>query len=45
MASALKRASRVVASKSLKNEAARARSQAAKQMDTLMKELSVPLTK
>ncbi|KAL3155805.1 hypothetical protein ABBQ32_012817 [Trebouxia sp. C0010 RCD-2024] len=41
--SALKRAGRVSANKKLKNEAQKARSRAAKQMDTLTKEVAVPL--
>ncbi|KAJ9520108.1 hypothetical protein QJQ45_030036 [Haematococcus lacustris] len=45
LASALKRASRVVASATIKNEAEKERHRAARQMDTLMKELSVPLSR
>lgn len=41
--SALKRAGRIAANKKLKNEAQKARSRAAKQMDTLTKEVAVPL--
>ncbi|DBA67859.1 TPA: hypothetical protein ACH3X2_014202 [Trebouxia sp. C0005] len=41
--SALKRAGRIAANKKLKNEALKARSRAAKQMDTLTKEVAVPL--
>ena len=44
LASALKRAARVAPS-AIKNEAERARNLAARQLDALMKELSVPLTK
>jgi nucleolar GTP-binding protein len=43
--SARKRAARVAASSTIKNEADRARNLAARQLDGLMKELSVPLTR
>lgn len=43
--SARKRAGRVAPSAGIKNEAEKERNRAARQMDTLMKELSVPLTK
>ncbi|MEW5302207.1 MAG: hypothetical protein WDW36_005010 [Sanguina aurantia] len=43
--SALKRASRVAHSAGIRNEAERERNKAARQMDLLMKELSVPLTR
>jgi nucleolar GTP-binding protein len=45
LASALKRASRVTPSAAVKNEAEKARHRAARALDTLMKELSVPLTR
>lgn len=45
LASALKRAARVAPPAAVKNEAERERSRAARQLDALMKELSVPLTK
>eukprot|EP00200_Dunaliella_tertiolecta_P002390 CAMPEP_0202338654 /NCGR_PEP_ID=MMETSP1126-20121109/842_1 /ASSEMBLY_ACC=CAM_ASM_000457 /TAXON_ID=3047 /ORGANISM="Dunaliella tertiolecta, Strain CCMP1320" /LENGTH=494 /DNA_ID=CAMNT_0048929073 /DNA_START=348 /DNA_END=1832 /DNA_ORIENTATION=+ len=44
LSSALKRASKVAYSSSIKNEAEKERNRAARQMDTLMKELSVPLS-
>jgi hypothetical protein len=43
--SALKRAGRVAPSAAIKNEAEKERNRAARQLDTLMKELSVPLTR
>ncbi|KAG1665231.1 hypothetical protein FOA52_011419 [Chlamydomonas sp. UWO 241] len=45
LASAIKRASRCTPSSGIKNEAEKERNRAARQMDTLMKELSVPLTR
>lgn len=45
LASALKRSARVPPSAAIKNEAEKERNRAARQLDTLMKELSVPLTK
>jgi nucleolar GTP-binding protein len=44
MESAFKRASRVPANNKLKNEAQKAKNKAARQLDTLTKELCVPLT-
>ncbi|KAF5843823.1 hypothetical protein DUNSADRAFT_5060 [Dunaliella salina] len=44
LSSALKRASKVAYSSSIKNEAEKERNRAARQMDTLMKELSVPFS-
>lgn len=43
--SAAKRAARVAPSAAIKNEAEKERNRAARQLDTLMKELSVPLTR
>ncbi|KIY96994.1 hypothetical protein MNEG_10969 [Monoraphidium neglectum] len=43
--SAVKRAGRVAPSAAIKNEAEKERNRAARQLDTLMKELSVPLTR
>ncbi|GAX85127.1 hypothetical protein CEUSTIGMA_g12547.t1 [Chlamydomonas eustigma] len=45
LASAVKRSSRVAYSAGLRNEAEKERNKAARQMDTLMKEMTVPLTK
>lgn len=45
LASALKRATKVAPNATIKNAAESERNRAARQMDTLMKELSVPLTK